>query len=92
MAHDKNDKPSNEAKERPLADRDRGTSTDPDFDNEDDVVNWLLEANLSIDERRARIDKAEREEAGRDGDERGRVRDAINGARSQPGLGGPVPS
>jgi hypothetical protein len=70
-----------------------GDSTQPhdvDFDDDEAVVGWLLEAGLSTDERTRRIHAVEDNEAKRadDGKEpRSRVGDALNGARSQPGMG-----
>lgn len=71
----------------------RGDSSHPDkvdFDDDEAVVGWLLEAGLSTDERTRRIHAVEDNEAKRanDGKEpRTRVGDALNGARSQPGMG-----
>jgi len=70
-----------------------GDSTSPDkvdLDDEEAVVAWLLEGGLSTDERTRRIHVVEDHEAGRDDrreNPRYRIGDALNGARSQPGMG-----
>lgn len=72
-----------------------GDSSHPDkvdLDDEEAVVGWLLEAGLSTDERTRRIHVVEDHEADRDTEDRRvnprtRIGDALNGARSQPGMG-----
>jgi hypothetical protein len=71
----------------------RGDSTQPekvDLDDEEAVVGWLLEGGLSTDERTRRIHVVEDHETDRDDrreNPRSRIGDALNGARSQPGMG-----
>lgn len=70
--------------------RDSGQPAEPTWDDQESVVDWLLEAGLSTDERTRRIHAVEGNEIDRqnDGKEpRSRVGDALNGARSQPGMG-----
>jgi hypothetical protein len=72
-----------------------GDSSQPgkvNLDDEEAVVGWLLEAGLSTDERTRRIHEVEGHETNRDPADRRenprtRIGDALNAARSQPGMG-----
>lgn len=73
-------------------DGDSGMPDDVDLDDEETVVGWLLEAGLSTDERTRRVHVVEDHEASRSTEDqrehpRARIGDALNGARSQPGMG-----